>query len=163
MDLDERVRIFPYLRPGFASLASLARKSYPLPPTHLPQYPPCFAFADLIWDSALNLVRYTAVCMLRLVLPSTSATHTLFPLSPLPSVLTHLPTLCTHTQGAAHRWNHLVSCFYHPRSHSLTSGDCYTSLIFFSIVSPLLFSLLPFLPLCLYSSFFLFISQSLSL
>lgn len=58
------------------------------PSRHSPPRYPCFALADLIRDSALNLVRYTAVCMPRLALPATSATHTLSPsrsLSPLPS------------------------------------------------------------------------------
>lgn len=62
------------------------REPYPLA-THPPRYP-CFALADLIRDSALNLVRYTAVCMPRLALPATSATNAhiraLFSPAPLP-------------------------------------------------------------------------------
>jgi hypothetical protein len=70
------VRIFPHLRPGFtgAPFASLATLGT-LPSRHSPPRYPCFALADLIRDSALNLVRYTAVCMPRPALPATSATR----------------------------------------------------------------------------------------
>lgn len=105
-------RFSPRLRSGFtdASRATLARNS---PSRHLPSpFPryPCFALADLIRDSALNLVRYTAVCMPQLALPATSAiyTHkhtqtlTLFslllrvPLARITYLSTYLPTLRTH-------------------------------------------------------------------
>jgi len=77
-DLDYRAPSadFPPSSPRFHGRSSrLPRRELSLLPLN-PWYP-CFALADLIRDSALNLVRYTAVCMPQLALPATSATHTL--------------------------------------------------------------------------------------
>lgn len=99
------MRIFPHLRSGFtdAPLASPAGRALPLATQPPPRYP-CFALADLIRDSALNLVRYTAVCMPRLALPATSATHTLsHPLLSFASTLRHvLPTYSPRTYTHVH-------------------------------------------------------------
>lgn len=98
------MRIFPHLRPGFtdAFRAPLARNP---PSRHLlspsPRYP-CFALADLIRDSALNLVRYTAVCMPQLALPATSATYTYIYILSHP-LLSSLPRILPIYVSFAHR------------------------------------------------------------
>lgn len=96
------MRIFPHLRPGFTDAPFASPAGSPPSRHSTPRYP-CFALADLIRDSALNLVRYTAVCMPRLALPATSATHTLsHPLLSFSATLSrtyYLPTLHTHVHG----------------------------------------------------------------
>lgn len=96
------MRIFPHLRPGFTNAPLASRAGNPPSRHSAPRYP-CFALADLIRDSALNLVRYTAVCMPRLALPVTSATHTLsHPLLSFSATLSRvLPTYPprTHVHG----------------------------------------------------------------
>lgn len=115
----------PIFAPVSRTSPRLAGKAAPPPPRY-----PCFALADLIRDSALNLVRYTAVCMPRLALPATSATHTLSsPSAPpsrayyLPSAHAHAPTrMQTRTHGQPVRiLDSLVSCFHPARPRSLAS------------------------------------------
>lgn len=94
-DLDERVRIFPHVRSGFASLASLTRKSYP-PAYTSPSISPLFRFRRFNLGFSTQFGALHGGLYARFVLPSTSATYTLFSLSPLPSILTYLPILCAH-------------------------------------------------------------------
>lgn len=127
-----------------------------------PQYP-CFALADLIRDSALNLVRYTAVCMPRLALPATSATHTLSPshsLSPLPSRAYYLPSahagIHVHSNPPISRIvSSLVSTLLARRS--LASGDRFMPpTLFFLIPLFLSFSSFPSVFISFFRSLFLF-------
>lgn len=144
-----RVRIFPHLRPGFTD----APLDPPRPPSP-PRYP-CFALADLIRDSALNLVRYTAVCMPRLALPATSATHkrvytnTRTRTRPLPA---HI-ILCTRTRlntaTQPYPGSPFLSPFHPARPRCLANEDRYTPpTLFFPIPPVLLFPLLPCRLLC---------------
>lgn len=111
----------PIFAPVSRTPPRLAGKTTPTPPRY-----PCFALADLIRDSALNLVRYMAVCMPRLALPATSATHTLS--HPLSLSIYLLPARITYLPSGAHA--HACACTYiydtrpYPGSRRLLFPPC---------------------------------------
>jgi len=123
---------------GFSPIFAPVSRALPSPPSppsetlpsrHSPPRYPCFALADLIRDSALNLVRYTAVCMLRPALPATSATrerphaHTRACTRPLLSSSTpsrayyriFCPRALAHSNAEPYPGSPLVSCFHPAR------------------------------------------------
>lgn len=116
---------FPPSSPRFHGRSPRLPRRESLPSRHStsPRYP-CFALADLIRDSALNLVRYTAVCMPRLALPATSATHTLsHPLLSFSATLLPTHRAQTHTYTLTRPYPGSPRLLFPPRSPSFSRAN----------------------------------------
>lgn len=157
---------FPPSSPRFHGRSPRLPRRESLPSRHStsPRYP-CFALADLIRDSALNLVRYTAVCMPRLALPATSATNTLsHPLLSFSATLLPTHRAQTHTYTLTRPYPGSPRLLFPPRSPSFSRANGDSALtLFYSILSLFYSAHSPFSILSLfYPSLSLFLSFFLS-